>query len=79
MVKNPLANTGDPGCNKHRRLAFDPWEEEPGGLQSTGHQDSDMTEHTHTHTHTSANSESFTSSFLFWMLFYFFLFPNCSG
>ena len=31
-----------------------PWTEEPGGLQSTGHKESDTTEtetHTHTHTH----------------------------
>ena len=31
-----------------------PWIEEPGGLQSTGHKELDMTErltHTHTHTH----------------------------
>ena len=25
-----------------------PWTEEPGGLQSIGHKESDMTEHTHT-------------------------------
>ena len=35
-----------------------PWTEEPGGLQSIGHRELDMTEHmrlhtyTHTHTHT---------------------------
>ena len=30
-----------------------PWTEEPGGLQSWGHKELDMTEqHTHTHTHT---------------------------
>ena len=33
-----------------------PWREEPGGLQSMGSQELDMTEyvhaHTHTHTHT---------------------------
>ena len=28
------------------------WTEEPGGLQSMGHKESDTTEHTHTHTHT---------------------------
>ena len=34
-----------------RILAWEiPWTEQPGGLQSTGHKDSDMTEHTHTHT-----------------------------
>ena len=27
-----------------------PWTEEPGGLQSMGPQESNMTEHTHTHT-----------------------------
>ena len=34
------------------------WTEEPGGLQSMGHKESDMTErlvHTHTHTHTLHN------------------------
>ena len=26
-----------------------PWTEEPGGLQSMGHKESDMTEHAHVH------------------------------
>ena len=30
-----------------------PWTEKPGGLQSMGSQELDMTEHTHTHIHTS--------------------------
>ena len=29
-----------------------PWTEEPGGLQSMGSQELDMTEYTHTHAHT---------------------------
>ena len=28
-----------------------PWTEEPGGLQSYGHKESDTTERTRTHTH----------------------------
>ena len=29
-----------------------PWTEKPGGLQSMGSQELDMTEYTHTHAHT---------------------------
>ena len=38
-----------------------PWTEEPGGLQSGGHKESDPTEvltHTHTHTHTHTQLET---------------------
>ena len=62
MVKNPPANAGGVGStpgsgrspvggngNPPRILAWRiPWTEEPGGLQSTGPQELDMTEHTHT-------------------------------
>ena len=43
-----------------------PWTEEPGVLQSMGHQESDMTErvrariHTHTHTHISDGDKQIT-------------------
>ena len=77
MVKNPLANAGDPRCKRHRRLAFDIWEEEPGRLYSPwGHQDSDMTEHTHTHLQIVTGS---LLPFCFGCFFSFFLLPNFSG
>ena len=42
-----------------------PWIEEPGGLQSTGHKELDMTERlTHTHTPTFSNEESSKSESL---------------
>ena len=37
------------------------WEEEPGGLQSTGHKESDMTQHTHVHTPTHFQCRYFSS------------------
>ena len=41
------------------------WTEEPGGLQSVGHKESDTTERlTHTHTHTHMGSSFQSSSFL---------------
>ena len=57
MVKNPPANVGDMGLipgtgrfpgegngNPSSILAWDiPWTKEPGGLQSMGSQESDMT------------------------------------
>ena len=67
-VKNPPVNAGDPDlipawedplekemATHSSILAWRiPWTEEPGGLQSMGSQESDMTKlitHTHTHTH----------------------------
>ena len=58
MVKNPPAEAGDEGSipgsgrspgegngNPSSILAWEiPWTEEPGGLQSVGHKESDMTE-----------------------------------
>ena len=34
-----------------------PWTEEPGGLESMGRKELDITEYTHTHTHTHTHSE----------------------
>ena len=38
-----------------------PWTEKPGGPWSTGHKESNMTEHTHTHTHTHTHSYTHTA------------------
>ena len=59
VVKNPSANTGDMGsilgqgdtlgkkmATHPNILAWEiPWTEEPGGLQSRGHKESNVTEH----------------------------------
>ena len=63
MVKNPSANAGETGsilglgrcpekemATHSKILAWEiPWTEEPGGLQFTGSQQSDMTKHAYMH------------------------------
>ena len=60
MVKNPPANAGKVGRSLKQEDTLEkemvthssilalkiPWTEEPGGLQSMDHKESDMTEHT---------------------------------
>ena len=78
VTKNPLANAGEvravgsisglggsPGGGNGNLLAWEiPWTEDPGGLQSMGSQESDMTEqqskHTHTHTRTRIHAHTYT-------------------
>ena len=50
-----------------------PWTEEPGGLQSMGHQESDTTERLSTHLHTHIHTHIFLLGYFSFVSFHFLL------